>query len=835
MISILFSLLMKTSHPERPASPCLHGLLAWLEDTRIALPLKGVEANFTVRGDVASVQLDQIYHQDHDRVLDVTYAFPLPAGAAVHRCELHVNGRIISARVEEVEKARRIAAEKKAEGHRTALVETVRENLFEFELGNLAPGDTVVIRLCWIELLERLGGEWSLRIPFCPGIRYVPGKPLLRRNLGRGTADDTDAVPDASRLSPPRMDALHPDAAYVSIEGTVDAATADASALASPSHTLVLRESGGVVNVLLGDRAAVPDRDFVLRGRDASAASLKQAAWICEDERGCHALVRAVAPAEMESSADAAQDVYFLVDRSGSMAGVKWMATCKALRTFLTNLAPQDRAWITWFESDWQDMAERPLPPAALLAEPAMKNLEQWGTAGGTELLPALTHVLEVIGQRSRNRRVVTVIITDGQVGNEAEILSMMKQHSSQRVFTFGIDTVVNDAFLRKLAVQQRGSCHLATPEEDLVTPIAALAMRLRRPVLTDIQPGAGWELPSGVPPDLLAGEALSLVLRRTDASAALSFSGARADGERITMTVTSEMEALSGIGLLWAKRRIESLIDAGQNAEAIALAREVNLLCEGAAFIAWDEAERIAVKGGALPVYQPAMEPGHWRSATAVGAFYDRAPCAPVSANYIPCAPSSPAPAGGIRQFFKRFLSSNIEKASLPVRKMAKHASGKPVKLEPDAEESELMTVREAAEHLKVSEAEVHGLLKNGELSAKQLGGRFRIKLNKQANFGKPEDKTQADNVRKALRHLHAAKPKQGKEWTDELMEWLEQWLLSEPALQTERVENLNRLANELHGLPENERTARLEQWLAETFKEQPAFLRGCLAGIQG
>ncbi|HWB05921.1 MAG TPA: VIT domain-containing protein [Verrucomicrobiales bacterium] len=770
---------MKTSHPERPASPCLHGLLAWLEDTRIALPLKGVEANFTVRGDVASVQLDQIYHQDHDRVLDVTYAFPLPAGAAVHRCELHVNGRIISARVEEVEKARRIAAEKKAEGHRTALVETVRENLFELELGNLAPGDTVVIRLCWIASLERLGGGWSLRIPFCPGIRYVPGKPLLRRNLGRGTADDTDTVPDASRLSPPRMDALHPDAAYVSIEGTVDAATADASALASPSHTLVLRESEGLVKVLLGDRAAVPDRDFVLRGRDASAASLKQAAWICEDERGCHALVRAVAPAEMESSADAAQDVYFLVDRSGSMAGVKWMATCKALRTFLTNLAPQDRAWITWFESSWQDMAERPLPPAALLAEPAMKNLEQWGTAGGTELLPALTHVLEVIGQRSRNRRVVTVIITDGQVGNEAEILSMMRQHPSQRVFTFGIDTVVNDAFLRKLAVQQRGSCHLATPEEDLVTPIAALAMRLRRPVLTDLQPGAGWELPAGAPPDLLAGEALSMMLRRTDANSTLSFSGARADGERVTIAVTSENEALSGIGLLWAKRRIESLIDSGQNAEAIALAKDANLLCEGVAFIAWDEAERIAVKGGALPIYQPAMEPAQWDMAFEGGAVLMR--------NCLPCAPMampSPAPPPPRAKAKRRFLENFFGR---------KDTGWAP----PPALSEEAFDLESAAPLIKESFAD------------RKL---FPI-----------------------LKELSLLSPVSVRRWNDELIAWIEQWLISEPAQLHAREKKVEALVASLNALPAADRVAFLEQWLAETFKEQPAFLRGCLAGIQG
>ena len=67
--------------------------------------------------------------------------------------------------------------------------------------------------------------DWaSLRIPFCPGVRYIPGQPLLRRLQGMGVEDDTDEVPDASRISPPRIDALHPDAAYLSIAGVIESA-----------------------------------------------------------------------------------------------------------------------------------------------------------------------------------------------------------------------------------------------------------------------------------------------------------------------------------------------------------------------------------------------------------------------------------------------------------------------------------------------------------------------------------------------------------------------------------------------------------------------------------
>lgn len=70
----------RTHSPRREPA---FGLLAWLEETRIALPLKGVECRWQVSGAVASVELDQIYHEDAGRAVDCEYTFPLPDGAAV--------------------------------------------------------------------------------------------------------------------------------------------------------------------------------------------------------------------------------------------------------------------------------------------------------------------------------------------------------------------------------------------------------------------------------------------------------------------------------------------------------------------------------------------------------------------------------------------------------------------------------------------------------------------------------------------------------------------------------------------------------------------------------
>jgi Ca-activated chloride channel family protein len=185
-----------------PESRIQFGLVATCISTRVVLPLKAVQCEFLVEGGLAQVTVTQVFLQENKAPMDCLYQFPLPADASVYACEAQINDRVIHAKVEEREAARRLVKQKKAEGRRTALVESERENLFTLSLGNLQPDDLIEVRLAYLQPLRRSAGSLSMTVPFCPGIRYIPGHPLLRSNRGKGVVDDTDQVPDASRIPP---------------------------------------------------------------------------------------------------------------------------------------------------------------------------------------------------------------------------------------------------------------------------------------------------------------------------------------------------------------------------------------------------------------------------------------------------------------------------------------------------------------------------------------------------------------------------------------------------------------------------------------------------------
>jgi Ca-activated chloride channel family protein len=667
-----------------PSVAARFGLVSVSESTRVILPLKGVECEFSVSADLVEVQMTQIFRQENSKPLDCEYLFPLPADASVFSCEADINGRIIRARVRERAEAVKLAAEKKAEGRRVALVEAERENLFTLTLSNLQPDDLILVTLKYIQPLRALADMPSVEIPFCPGIRYIPGKLLLRSNRGKGIVDDTDQVPDASRISPVRIDKEHPDAAFVEIRGTLDAKFTDSASLMSPSHNVISRPEGETLTVRLSDKGEVPDRNFVLRWREQKPEGLAARGWICGRGQEFYALLEIRAP--KASGSPTPMDFYFLVDRSGSMGGVKWEKAALAVQSAVNSLDGNDRAMVTLFSTQFDDFAEQPLPPGQLLRDSNFRNLGQLKPGGGTELGSALRHVLEVAAQHSRNRPKSLILITDAQVGNEAGILKIMEAAPEFPLHCFGVDVALNDALLLALARQQRGTFHSLNPGDDVAKAVTDLAQTIRHPVLKELQLREGWETSEAWIPPLYSGQVYYLSARSVTEDA-IALTARNGDGATAQIPVASQNTSREAPYLHWCKNRIQRLIAEGQAGQAIALSEQSNLICPLTAFIAWDETEKVAVASHAL--VQPAFA-----DAAAGALLCECAPPQMASMGVRPARSMFMRGRGGPQTFGDRLI------AKMPAGLHGEMPTPPPSKLPPDP----LSVVNQIVQHLNTS-----------------------------------------------------------------------------------------------------------------------------------
>ncbi len=583
------------------------GLIGWLESTCIQLPLESIQCDFRVEGALLDVCLDQLFVQTDPRALDCLYNFPLPAGAAVYQCEMHVNGRVIRAVVEEQGEARRLVAEQKRAGHRTALVEMERENLFTLSLGNLQTGDTVLIRLRYFQTVQSLGDWRSFHIPFCPGERYIPGSPLLRPPKGKGVSDDTAQVPDASRISPPRLDRGSPDGARVHLSGSVDPGGCGLVDLSSPSHAIVLRRAGRGFEVSLALGETVPDRDLVIRWTERAPEEVSVAGWGWEAGGQSYAMVQVTTPGGAAAVPREPTDYYFLLDHSGSMAGLVWEKAVEALGDFVRSVQPRDRVWITLFDDQCRDYAEAPVEAEVLARDPGLAALGGLGASGGTELLPAVLHAFKAMKVHSCGRRTELVILTDGMVGNEAALLGALRQAPGVAVHMIGIGFTPNDALLQGLAGQSGGTWHQTNPMDDWSGLMRRVARRLGPPFVSRLIAVDGWEeanLREGV---LRRGDTLTLLLKGEGERVArgVRLQGTGEDGSVWSCSLPTLEPGTAAVRLAWERTRIQRDLRQGKKPEAIQRAKACNLICDGTAFIAWDDSEKVVV--ATESVFQPA------------------------------------------------------------------------------------------------------------------------------------------------------------------------------------------------------------------------------------
>src|ERR1700683_3836734 len=158
------------------------------------------------------------------RPLEATYIFPLPDRAAVTALRMECAGHVVEGGLKERSQAREDYDRAIAAGQRAAIAEEDRPDVFTMRVGNIVPGERVKVGLTLAQPLPYEDGEVTFRFPLVVAPRYIPGSPLGDVQAGSGVAADTDAVPDASRISPPVLLPGFPNPIRLTMSADIDPA-----------------------------------------------------------------------------------------------------------------------------------------------------------------------------------------------------------------------------------------------------------------------------------------------------------------------------------------------------------------------------------------------------------------------------------------------------------------------------------------------------------------------------------------------------------------------------------------------------------------------------------
>ena len=559
-----------------------------------ALPLKATRVSTRIAGVIADVAVTQVYRNEGQRPIEAVYVFPGSTKSAVHAMQVRLGERVLTAKIDEKQRARIRHDTAKREGKTSALLEQHRPNVFQMKVANILPGDEVQVELRYTELIAPDAGRYTWVYPTVVGPRY-------HRPSAEGGTSHFPATPHLKEGEPPTS-AFELQVSFAS--------PLPVSGLRSPSHGIdIAGEGDRQAEVTLSDAAPRGDRDFVLEyrlagERTATGLMLYQGEDMDGDAENFFVAVveppQAIAPSMINP-----REYIFVVDISGSMHGQPLVTAKTLLRNLIGGLRASDTFNVMLFSGSSQMLAEQSVPATRPNVERAIRTIDAARGGGSTEIVPALRRIAALPKPADLARTVI--VVTDGYVSVENEVFALIRRNlDKSNVFAFGIGSSVNRHLIEGIARAGQGEPFIVTRPDQADAQAERLRRMIDAPVLTSVRARFDgldvYDVEPAVLPDVLGGRPVVIHGKwRGEPRGQLVLEGQAAAGSLVDVVPVSAPDPQAvALRHLWARSRIQELSDqealegGSRRRELITgLGLRYSLLTQYTSFIAVDEVVR--------------------------------------------------------------------------------------------------------------------------------------------------------------------------------------------------------------------------------------------------
>ena len=377
----------------------------------------------------------------------------------------------------------------------------------------------------------------------------------------------------------------------------------------SPSHTFETeRLSPHHLKARIAESSIFDPGSFRLSYlREVSGVTASLYAYPDPKIEGGYFLLVAGVPTDMANARDedvaarsVKREVTLVIDRSGSMAGVKMDQAKAAALQVLEGLDEGEAFNVIDFSTTVSMFSNKPVVKDGKSTAAARIYLDAMRSGGGTNIHDALVEALKA-HDSTEGRLPLVLFLTDGlpTVGrtSEVDIRQLVEKGNPQqrRIFTFGVGNDVNVPLLDRLSDATRAVSVYVQPEEDVELKVAQTFRRLSGPVLAgavlntidgagEITTGAAVRelIPSALP-DLFDGDQLVVLGQYRDVAGEGGKSPIRFRlagellGEAKVFEFEFDLDAATTrnafVPRLWASRRIAYLVDQIRQAGAASAA----------------------------------------------------------------------------------------------------------------------------------------------------------------------------------------------------------------------------------------------------------------------
>jgi Ca-activated chloride channel family protein len=547
------------------------------------------KVDIEINGLISYAQVKQRFLNSSREFVAGEYVFPLPDTAIIDGLTIKIGSRVIQGEIKEKQQAKKIFKKAQAEGKKAALLSQDRPNVFRMAVTNIPPGEVIEINMSYVNSID----------------------------LSRTEAGDTEyrlmfPMTLTPRFNPPRLNTTHPNM----IEKVADLGMSaenffnnpnffinDNNAediknpielnirmnpgfsiknIASTSHDVdIIDRTGNDKTIRLAKRFEPMDSDFHLSWQQDNAelqpslfvesiSRAEDSESLEDSESAEHYAMLMLTPAGADhDQVILNKEVIFMIDTSGSMGGQSIRQARASLMEAVKLLNPADSFNIIEFNSEFSMLFEQAMDFNQASQSEADKFIRNLEAGGGTEMKPALLQALKSpIDAEERLRQVV--FITDGAVGNEAELIKSINQYlGGARLFSIAIGSAPNEHLFRQVSKFGKGTFVQINKLDQVNRKMQDMFAKISKPAMKNIEiidhQGKILALEPEFIPDVYFGEPVKVVMKLSDLDinehSALTIRGVQA-GQSFEQTLSLPKVTSKGIAKLWGKEKIEALTD---------------------------------------------------------------------------------------------------------------------------------------------------------------------------------------------------------------------------------------------------------------------------------
>jgi hypothetical protein len=399
------------------------------------VPLTSVNVDVQNTDCLSTTSVTQIYINSEPKKINCSYAFNLDKDSVVTGffITFSSNGRKMKGEIREKSEAVATYTSGVSRGKKSCLLQNFGNGSYNVEVGNVDPNETVVINYTY-------SGYISCTVD---GYKYLFPTNIMDKYVA--PTFDSKAVQNVVHASsPPYTFDL-----YIRWKS--------GTKITNVNHNMSIPV--GVTNVSDNERIITISSEP--RFGDLSITLVTEITpslyvqTIGDDVYNMISTRIAKAPAKKTQI----RDYVCVLDRSGSMGGDKIKSAQHALKLFIQSLPAECYFNVVTFGDEHTKLFTKSQRYTDTTKQQALDAVDTYmANMGGTEILSTLQSIGKTSFQKDVNERII-ILLTDGGVTNESDVVSYVATLKNTRIFTIGIGCDVSRSLVERVASAGHGTC----------------------------------------------------------------------------------------------------------------------------------------------------------------------------------------------------------------------------------------------------------------------------------------------------------------------------------------------------------------------------------------